>query len=166
MKLRTRGPRNISLILMLVVSVAHSGSQALPKADLSPVLSIPWRVVADSASCWLLVPASTRPEGPGLWLRLPLAQCKNGRTRDVNVESGTSSTVRVAHSLPVIRGGDQLLVEEHFNLADVCLLAEALGPARIGESFRVRLAAGGAVIRAVAVSPGHAVLTPDAGVRP
>ena len=61
-------------------------------------------------------------------------------------------------SRPVIHAGDRVVVEEHTRVARGLLDATALSSARQGARFRVRLQAGGRVLWAIAMGPGHAIL--------
>jgi len=58
----------------------------------------------------------------------------------------------------VIRSGERVVLEGHSAVADVRLEASAIGPARMGESFQVRMTIGGRIVKAVALGPGHAVV--------
>ena len=101
---------------------------------------------------WLLVRDPDRPVGPG---RLVLVrrgtQLASGKT------AGVSEAARPA-AQTIVQAGDLLLVEEHTAVVDARLEAVALEPAVKGATFRARLKIGGAVVRAVAESRGHAIL--------
>lgn len=103
----------------------------------------PPREIVDPATGlrWVLVRNPAHPGGPA---RMVLVAARTGR--DV-----------------VIRAGDRVLVEEHTDRVDLRLEGTALGPAAAGESFLVRLKAGGAALRAVAVAHGRA--TPAGGAQ-
>jgi len=123
------------------------------------------REIADPSTgdLWLLVRDVDRPAGPG---RLVLAQQPTG-TSGVHQTRGSSAAQPVpAKEHSVIHAGDGLMVEEHTAVADVRLEAVALEPAVKGACFKARLKLGGKVVRAMAVSPGHAVLAPDSEVAP
>ena len=112
-----------------------------------------------SGDRWLLIRSADHPEGPGHLL-------------PVNRDQPPDFLAIVGHNLlagalvPMIRAGDALIVEEHTAVVDARFEAVALGPARPGEAFRVRLKLGGAMVRAVATGPGRAALAPDREPRP
>jgi hypothetical protein len=58
---------------------------------------------------------------------------------------------------PVIRVGDQVVLEAHTPTMDAQLEAIALTPAAVGSEFAVRLKISGQVQRAVAAAPGRAL---------
>ena len=66
----------------------------------------------------------------------------------------------------MIHAGDKLIVEEHTAVVEARLEAVALGPAAQGAVFKARLKIGGKVVRAVAVSAGHAVFAPEEAAQP
>jgi hypothetical protein len=100
---------------------------------------------------WLLVRDPSRPGGPG---RLFLAASSS---QNFGSRQGGSNPGR---PVPVIHGGDRLIVEEKTSLVEVHLDAVALGPAMPGRAFSVRLVIGGVVMQAVALGPGRAALVP------
>ena len=112
-----------------------------------------------SGGHWLLVQNADHPGGPG---RLFL----------VNRDAPSELPAILGHYpparalVPVIRAGDALIVEEHTKVVDARFEGIALGPARTGETFRIRVRLGGTVLRAVATGSGHAVLEPSTGTRP
>lgn len=73
-------------------------------------------------------------------------------------------TASVIARPPVILAGDRIVVEESSGVVEARLAAIALGPAKGGESFKVRLAIGGKVLRATALGPGRAALVEDQGI--
>jgi hypothetical protein len=109
-----------------------------------------------SGALWLLVKDAEHPGGPGrLILRSP-----------EEVAAIAPKATRQKASALVIRAGDRVVVEEHSGVADAVLEAVALAPAAEQEPLRVRLRIGGRVLRAVAVAPGRARLTPAGEARP
>lgn len=70
----------------------------------------------------------------------------------------TPPTMNIA---PVIRAGDRIALEQHTATLDSSLTAIALGPARIGANFDVRLTVGSKRLHAIAISSGHARLAPQ-----
>jgi hypothetical protein len=113
---------------------------------------------------WLLERDLQHPGGPG---RMVLAAPEKALPAPAGSSAGSvRSGFETAASPALIRAGDHLIVEQHTRLLDAVLEAIALAPAREGETFRVRLSIGGRVVKAVAIAPGHAVLSPDSGARP
>jgi hypothetical protein len=92
---------------------------------------------------WLLVPDSAHPGGPG---HLIAAKPRPAGAQEADPV------------MPVIHTGDRVVVEQHSEVMDARLEAVAMGPARIGSPFQVRLRVGGKVLRAVALAPGRAAL--------
>lgn len=111
-----------------------------------------------SGDCWLLVRSEDHPGGPGHLLLVREGPSELPAIMAHNLPAGKL--------IPLIRAGDTLIVEEHSAVVDARFEGIALGPARIGETFRVRVKLGGAVVRAVATAAGHAVLAPDTEARP
>lgn len=106
----------------------------------------------DDPACgvrWLLVRDAAHPGGPGRLV--PTALSKGSAEAKGSMEENS----------PVIRAGDGILLEEHTAVADVRLEAVALGPARAGERFAVRLKMGGRPVAAEALSPGRAIFAPE-----
>lgn len=147
--------------------LAFSGQATVPSGD--PVASGELvREIDDPSSGkrWLLMRDLRHPGGPGL---LRLVSVERGGQAEVKkpglepergpyrVESAQAG-LPFEPALPVIRGGDRVIVEEHTPVADARLEAVALGPARTGAAFNARLTIGGWTVRAVAVGPGRAVL--------
>ncbi len=142
------------LLFLALISLASHGQAPLPKhssyrrsvegVEASGIA----REIDDPSSGdrWLLVRSDGFPGGPG---RLFLV------SRD---ESQEFPPVLVHNppagaSVPVIRAGDTLAVEEHTELIDARFEAIALGPARTGDVFRVRVKLGGAVLRGECADP-------------
>jgi len=110
---------------------------------------------------WLLVRNELVPGGPG---RLVLVTAHRNEYGGATLRAAEQT--REAQSLPVIRTGDRLIIEEHTARVDAVLEARALNPAAAGASLDVRLTIGGNVVRAIAMGPGRATLQPKTGVRP
>jgi hypothetical protein len=96
---------------------------------------------------WLLMRDPDHPGGPGLLRVVSAVRLNTG-------QAGPSP----AEKAPIIRAGDRVLVEENTAVAEARLEAVALGPARQGSPFNVRLIMGGKVLRVLAAGPGRAVL--------
>jgi hypothetical protein len=124
------------------------------------------RVVDDPATGdrWVLERDAQHPGGPGRMVLVAQGLVFPGRERAfvAHPDSGREAATAAA----LIHAGDHLIVEEHTRLLDAVLEAIALGSAKEGGTFRVRLSIGGQVLRAVAVAPGRALLSPDLGVQP
>jgi hypothetical protein len=116
---------------------------------------------------WLLMRDAEHPGGPGKLVLSTEAPPSVGASGVVSGAGGsmalrptlsTSAKALVSGGAaqPQIRSGDRLLVEEHSQVADVQLMAVALGPAMIGSVFKARLEIGGKVVSVVAVGPGRA----------
>jgi hypothetical protein len=144
------------------VSAAASGEPSQP-AESAPIAPPAQKVLRErdvvreiddphSGAVWLLFRDAERPGGPG---RLMLAAQSNARARN------PKDPVPVAESLPVIRAGDALIVEEHSAVVDARLEAIALGSAARGSAFKARLRIGGKVVRVVALAPGRAIFAPE-----
>ena len=103
-----------------------------------------------TGDCWLLMLDPAHPGGPG---RLLLASA--GRKA---LQGQVRPIVGPVQALPVIRPGERVALEEHSAVADAHMEAVAMGPARNGDSFNVRLKIGGQILKAVALGPGHAVV--------
>jgi hypothetical protein len=106
---------------------------------------------------WMLMRDLVHPEGPGhlVLVEGPGMRLASAGTRDEKQPSAPSANLTPFR--PVIHTGDALIVEEHTAVVEARLEAVALGPAVEGAIFRVRLKIGGKVVRAVAISAGHAV---------
>jgi hypothetical protein len=118
------------------------------------------RVIDDpsSGACWLLYEDTEHPGRPGRLVQVALTGAKTGPLSSRSKKSEVGSLVR-------IHAGDRLSVEEHTAVADSKLAAVALGQAREGEEFKVRLEIGGRVVNAVAEGPGRARLVAESGGR-
>jgi hypothetical protein len=113
-----------------------------------------------SGARWLVVRDAANPGGPG---RMELA--RSARDSDAEGKGTKTQLGGQAKPAPMIRPGERLVVEEHSATAEAYLEAVALETAESGATLAVRLRIGGKVIRAVAVAPGRAALTPVAEVR-
>lgn len=97
---------------------------------------------------WLLERDADHPGGPG---RLVLA----GRERMAR-ENEPGQALEAGGPPPLIRAGDRVVLVAHTGVMDAELECVALGPARLGSVFPVRLKIGGRVLEAVALGPGMA----------
>jgi hypothetical protein len=162
---------------LLVAPVVSASAQTTGNAALAPITT---RVVAatpetasepdgqvfrqiedpSTGDLWLLVRDQGHPAGPGR-LVLVRQQMKTQRAISSGPVQPLSAAVR-----PVIHSGDALIVEEHTGVVDARLEAVALEPAVMGAHFKARLRIGGKVVRAVAVSPGHASFAAEGEIAP
>jgi hypothetical protein len=113
---------------------------------------------------WLLERDSEHPGGPGRMVLVAKGKASPAPA-GASVEYSGS---RFATGTPaaLIHAGEPLIVEEHSRLLDATLEATALGPVREGGTLRVRLSIGGRVVKAVAIAPGRALISPDSGAQP
>ena len=115
---------------------------------------------------WILTRDPIHPEGPG---RLMLV---NGPgIRPAGAGNGVERQGRppVAHLMPnrpVIHAGDALILEEDTPALEARLEAVALGAAVQGAVFKARLKIGGRVVRAMAISAGHAAFALEDEAQP
>jgi hypothetical protein len=142
-------------------TLARGASQQPTNSTAVRVLNDPTLIV----SCWLLERDSTHPEGPGRWLQAPSRELGDSIPLNRPI-TGVARGVVTDHTLPVIHGGDTLMIEEDSKLAEVRLQAVALKSAGPGEIFAVRLRSTGKMILAVAVAPGRAEFAQGTGARP
>jgi hypothetical protein len=133
------------------------------------------RVINDPGAhaLWLLSPDPSHPGGPGrlecisqpalLAIRRP-----DSYAESQPIENRQSAKIHLSPPLPdqnalnltpVIHAGDRILLEQHTSTLDSTFSAIALGPARAGANFDVRLAVGGKKLHAIALAPGRAVLS-------
>ena len=124
----------------VVASTSNTGSEVLREID-DPA----------TGGLWLLERDRDRPAGPG---RLILI--RRGAPLTVGKAGNVNPDVPIA-APPVVHAGDLLLVEEHTPVVDAQLEAVAMEPAAKGGILRARLKIGGAVVRVVVQSPGHAL---------
>jgi hypothetical protein len=134
--------------------VQHLIDDAAPGPRLSEVV----REIDDvhTGARWLLLRNSLHPERPGRLVMAALG--RDWRAGAVFTGLEGRGLAEVAPPPVAIRSGDALIVEEHTAIADAALEAVALGPAAAGSALEVRLKLGGKVLRAVAISPGRALL--------
>ena len=152
-----------------------------PSAALQPEPPIPGHIFREiddpsSGDCWLLERDATDPGGPGRLVReerharYPVGQSGQpgaGSTLGPAAQQETRQRAdRSAARLPVIHAGQRLIVEENTPVVEARLEAVALNPAAMGSVFKVRLAIGGKVVRAVAEGPGRAALVEEIGAQP
>jgi hypothetical protein len=155
--------RTASFILLIVFCAASTWAQdgvaSEPRtiADTSPS-----RVIRDphTSMCWLLERNPARRSGPGRMVLL-------GEQEALDLESARIAKkvaeMKKEKASPVIRSGDRVVVEENSVAVEARLEAVALASAIEGAEFRVRLAIGGHILRVVAIAPGRAVVTANAG---
>lgn len=138
-------------------AVSFACPQCLPPSK-QGVSSTPVRAIEDpfNGQDWLLVRDEGSPAGPGRLIRY---YAQTGHTARI-------ASPRPADPVQVIRAGDNLLIEEHSDRADIALHAVALAPAIKGKFLSVRLVPGGGVLRVIAASPGRATLATTPETRP
>lgn len=121
------------------------------------------RVIDDPANGdrWLLERDSQHPGGPGRMVLVAREKGSPAAARAFHEYAGSRFGAGTLAAL--IRAGDHLIVEEHTRLLDAVLEGIALDRAREGGALRVRLTIGGRIVKAVAVAPGRAMLSPDPG---
>jgi len=102
---------------------------------------------------WLLLRNPVHPGGPGLLVRHELRKKQN---RTETETAATQSPLSPPPSIPVIRSGDRLIVEEDTPVVSSHLEATAIGSATAGSVFEARLKIGGKVVRAIALGTGRA----------
>jgi hypothetical protein len=138
-------------------------SMAPPTAVSSGAVAQVLRVIDDphTGARWLLMRDDRHPAGPGRLLLTAEAD-RDRAIASINPNATQFDPVPVH---PVIRMGDRVVVEENSAVAEVRLEAVALGPARVGSEFNVRLKIGGKVLRAKALGAGSAAFLTEAEVR-
>lgn len=152
---------------------AQPGSNAAASPQTVPSVTTPTETALDpggallreiddpfTGNLWLLLRDADRPAGPG---RLVLAGQRTGTQQRREIDQMLSAP---SAETPVIHAGDALLIEEHTPLVDTRLEAVALGSAVKGAYVRARLKIGGKVVKVEAVSPGHAVFSPESKAEP
>jgi hypothetical protein len=154
-------------------SMENAHSAVLSSSHSRREISVDGRIFREirdphSGMCWLLVRDEAHPGGPG---RLVLAEetspLQSGDRQALNrAESRQAAESFTGTSVPVIRAGDRLIVEEETPVIAARLEAVALGPAAVGGEFEVRLKMGGKVMRAVAQGPGRAALQSEREAQP
>ncbi len=123
---------------------------------------------ANSGACWLLVRDAAHPGGPGRLLLAEKSPIRKPGDQNAQSQTGARQAAEFSQvlSLPVIRAGDRLMVEEKTPTVEVHLEAVALGPAVVGAEFDARLKIGGKLVRVLAQGPGRATLQTKREVRP
>ena len=106
---------------------------------------------------WLLTTDVNHPGGPGRLFRVDTDRSRRSAVKGPNTEP------IAACAAPVIHAGDRIIVEEDTLRVSSRLEAIAMGSALAGSAFNVRLRVGGRVLRAIAVSPGRAVIQEEIG---
>jgi len=111
---------------------------------------------------WILFKDPSHPAFPGRLIPVcvtPNSEAATGRHSPLPVSA-------ILHPTSIIHAGDALIVEQHTPMAEVSLVATALGPAAVGETLRVRLKNSGRIFSVRAESSGHATLVAgQTGVR-
>jgi hypothetical protein len=103
---------------------------------------------------WLLVRATDHSAGPGVLMRMGAEDSQRRGDREA-----AGSVLPPA--VPIIRGGDPLIVLEETAVAEARLDAVALGPAAQGAGFEARLRVTGQAVHVIALGPGRARLAPS-----
>ena len=107
---------------------------------------------------WLVVRDASHPGGPGKLVVVPGPVPQRRVVGNQRSVATGANAPRKTPALPLIQRGERITVEEHTAVADVQLVAIALHPANLGETFEVRLMLGGSVLRARAMGPRSAAL--------
>jgi|SRR5579872_2808297 len=161
--------RNISFVLSIGLGGIHAVCQTPMKPDESYTRSLIVRSQNDTtSSCWVLARADATAGGPGQWHFLQQRRCPVSTKTSIREAGLTASSSHIpgVHTVPLIRAGDQIVVEDHSSLVAASFRARALDSACAGESLRVRLSFAATVIRVEAVGPGTALLTRESGMHP
>jgi hypothetical protein len=114
---------------------------------------------------WLLLPDSRHPGGPGQMLRVPMGK-GGGRERGIARPVVANGKTVVPPAIPVIFGGDRVVVEDNAGHVEARFEGTAMEPAILGGCFQVRLRFSGRVVRATSLGPGRAKLAPGIEMRP
>lgn len=113
---------------------------------------------------WILIEDMSHPDLPAR-----LTQARDGGSCGQPAELDSKPRdpdLERMYRLPIVHTGDALTVLQHTPFAMVHLEAIALGPAMVGQTFRVRLKSSGLFLWVRATSAGHATLAADQiGVR-
>lgn len=115
---------------------------------------------------WKLMRDAVHPEGPGRLMLAASPEIEPVSEKTAGGKQPAISATKETPFHPVIHAGDKLIVEEHTAVVEARLEAVAQGPAAQGAVFKARLKIGGKVVRAVAVSAGHAVFAPEEAAEP
>jgi hypothetical protein len=99
---------------------------------------------------WELYRELNHPGGPGRWIRASIGKFRAGAQGLAEVARADPPTI------PVIRMGDRVVVEEDTARVEERLEAVALGSAVTGSVVQVRLKIGGQVMHAMVVAAGRA----------
>jgi hypothetical protein len=175
--------RTIGVALFIAACACPSTCQQAPRAGTLPLQAVQetsssfagmpargavQRVITDPhlGLRWLLSEDPSRPGGPGLLIPIAAGQIDAPLSAGVLRSPVTANQRLPLPSLPVIRTGDRLIVEENTALVEARLEAVALSPAQTGSAFNVRLVAGGKIVRAVALGPGRAAFATARRARP
>jgi hypothetical protein len=143
--------------LVWIVGCAAFGQTAPAPHGSGPAQTVQVQIVREiddppSGVRWLLERDPSRPGGPGRLVPAPEAH-----------EGATTTLLKSAAALPVIRTGDRVIVEQSTPILDARLEAIALNPALTGSPLKARLIIGGRVVQALALGPGRAQLAPEGG---
>ncbi len=115
---------------------------------------------------WKLMRDLVHPEGPGRLVLVAGPGIEPVSASASDRKQPALSATKQTQFHPVIHAGDALIVEERTAVVEARLEAVALGSAVEGAIFQVRLKIGGKLVRAVAVSAGHAVFAPEEAAQP
>ena len=136
---------------------SNANESARPKARCeTPYRAI--RLIEDPSTHlrWMLLKDLRHPTAPAMLVPVPNSSACI--VHDGEDRGAVESIFFRPPAVPVIRGGEKLIVEEHSSAADAQLEGTALGPAAMGEAFRVRLKKSGKILSVVADGPGRATM--------
>jgi len=108
---------------------------------------------------WLLYRDPRHPQGPGRLVAADAPMLDHPNNSATLLPGAT-------RSLPVIRAGDRVILEESTPIVEARLEAIALIPAFQGSPLKVRLVLGGKIVTAIAVAPGRVALASPPESRP
>jgi hypothetical protein len=111
-----------------------------------------------SGNRWILQRDETGSAGPGRMVLMtpPRSPMHSGSCRHAPSHKGPERDSITP--IPIIHAGERLILEEHTAKIESRLEAVALGQAATGAVLAVRLKVGGKTVKAVAQSPGRAVI--------